>query len=413
MGKLTDSGYEIKRQNEFFEEEKALYQGIDPLWDLDPSTPDGLKIAHDAEVFAALDELIKQAYDARDPNKASGSDLDVLRALTGAKRSLGSPSTVTLKLTGVSGTVIPADTKVKTDGGVTFLTDERCVIGLDGTIEVGARCDTNGAIAVGANTLTNIVETIGGWTGVTNPLPASTGTDRDSDAVFRAKSARAVGRAGQNQKESLYGELFDTEGVRKVAVYENKTGSADYDEKQNPYSLPAHSLAIVVDGGTDEAVAEAIYRKLCPGVALHAAGMKVERTVYSKIFPASYDIITFSRPIDVEVNIRIVVADPQGVLPDDAEVQSMIRKAYIDYYEGDLLPEGIGFMTTGFSIGEMVPYSRLFTPPNKVLGGYQSVYVKSLTVNSGTANVEVAFNQLARFTEENIVVTVDAETLDV
>jgi len=30
MGELTDNGYKIKTQNQWFEEERALYLGIDP-----------------------------------------------------------------------------------------------------------------------------------------------------------------------------------------------------------------------------------------------------------------------------------------------------------------------------------------------------------------------------------------------
>lgn len=407
MGQLTEKGFQIKTQNEYFDEEKKLYQEIDPLWNLDPSTPDGLKIAHDAEVFTALDEQVKQAYDARDPNKASGQDLDVLRALTGAKRSLGTPSTVGLKLTGVAGTIIRQGAKVRDGSGNVFLTDEDVTIGLDGTATVNAHNSVNGAVVVSANTLTNIVETVGGWQTVTNPLPSIAGTDRDSDAVFRIKSAKAVGRAGQNQKESLYGELYDTEGVRKVAVYENKTNSQDVDPTHNPHGLPPHSLAIVVDGGSDQDVAESIYRKLCPGVALHAAGTKVEKTVYSKIFPASYDVISFSRPNYVDISLEITVKDASGSLPPDDDLQTEIRNAYIDYYEGDLIPSGIGFMNSGFDIGDSVPYSRMFTPANKVVGEYEGAYVSDLKLNGGTSLIKIEFNQLARFRAENITVKVE------
>ena len=87
-------------------------------------------------------------------------------------------------------------------------------------------------------------------------------------------------------------------------------------------------------------------------------------------------------------------------------MRSQIAQAYIDYYEGDLLPDGIGFMTTGFDIGEIVPYTRLFTPANKVLGEYQGTYVKALYVNGDTENVGIRFNELARFTASNITVTI-------
>ncbi len=408
MGELTRTGYKIKPQNEYFDEEKKLYLAIDPLWNLDPSTPDGLKMAHDSEVFSALDELIKQAYDARDPNKASGYDLDVLGKLTGAKRSLGTPSTVKLKLTGVAGTIIPEGSRVETDDKVSFATDEAVTIGLDGTAEVNASCTINGAVEVDANRLTNIAQTVGGWQTVTNPLPAVVGTDRDSDAVFRIKRAKSVGQAGMNQKESIFGELYGTKGVRKVAIYENKTNSSSIDPVQNPHGLPPHSLAIVVDGGEDQDVAESIYRKNCPGVNLHAAGTKVEKTIYSKIFPASYDVIIFSRPEYVEITLAITIKDPQEVLPPTPELQEVIRQAYLDYYQGDLLPDGIGFMTTGFDIGQDVPVSRLLTPANKVLGPYQGTYVEELTANGKTTGlIDIEFNQLALFTSANITVTVE------
>lgn len=407
MATLTNEGYKVKTQNEYFAEEQELYKSIDPNFNLDPSTPDGMKIAHDAEVFGALDELIKQAYDSRDPNKASGYDLDVLRKLTGATRSQGTPSTVTLKLTGNAGTLIPKGCKAKTKTGVTFETDEDLVLATDGIGIVSAHCTETGAIEVDANSVTEIVTLISGWRTVTNPQVATLGTARDSDALFRVKSARSVSRAGIGQKDSLYGELYETSGVRKVRIYENKTSSGLVEDIKNPYGLPPHSIAVVVDGGTDKDVARSIYNKLCPGVALHSVGTEVTETVWSEKYRNSSDVITFSRPIYVDVKINIVVADPMSNLPSAEELQKLIADAYIDYYEGDLLPDGIGFMTTGFDIGEIVPYTRLFTPVNKVLGNYASTYVKSLKVNNGTSNVEIEFNQLARFLTSNITVSIE------
>lgn len=407
MGSLTDNGYQIKTQNEYFSEEQALYTAIDPDWNIEASSPDGLKIAHDAEIFSALDQLVKQAYDARDPNKATGKDLDVLRKLTGSTRSPGTPSTVTLFMTGVAGTLIPADSQCKTADGIVFETDENLTLGTDGTGSVTATCTENGANEVAAGKVTTIVNVVSGWQTVTNRTAAMIGTDADSDTVFRKKSAQAVARAGSAQRDSLYGEIYAVDGVRKVAVYENKQNDATVVAKLNPHGLPAHSLAIVVDGGADDEVARAIYNKVNPGVLLHAVGTKVEKTVWSEKYPNSNDVITFSRPVAVPITVAVVVADPSGTCPDQATLQESIRTAYLEYYEGELLPSGIGFKTTGFDIGEDVPYSRLFTPANKVLGYYSGSYVKSLTVNGGTANVAIAFNQVSQFLSANITVTIE------
>lgn len=406
MGELTKDGFQTKTQNEYFEEEKALYQKIDAEWSLDPATPDGLKLAHDSEVFGALDQLVKQAYDARDPNKATGRDLDVLRKLTGATRSQGTPTTVTLFMTGVASTLIPEGSQVKTPEGLIFTTDENLTLGTDGTGSVAATCTVNGANEVAAGKVNQIVTVVGGWQTVTNRTAAMTGTDAESDAVFRIKSARAVARAGSAQRDSLYGEIFDVDGVRKVKVYENKTNSSDVVALVNPYGLPPHSLAIIVDGGKEEAIARAIYRKVNPGVFLHAAGTKVEKTVWSEKYPNSYDVITFSRPIAVPITVKVKVADPSKTCPNATDLQEAIRTAIMQYYEGELLPDGIGFMTTGFDIGQSVPYSRLFTPVNKVLGIYVGSYVSEMTVNGGTSTVAIAFNQVSQFLRSNITVEI-------
>ena len=131
------------------------------------------------------------------------------------------------------------------------------------------------------------------------------------------------------------------------------------------------------------------------------------KTVWSEKYRNSNDVITFSRPVYVDINLNLVVADPHSTLPSQDELQTLVAQAYVDYYEGDLLPDGIGFMTTGFDIGDIVPYTRLFTPVNKVLGNYGGTYVKSLTVNGGASNVNIEFNQLARFLPKNVTVTIE------
>ena len=106
MAEITDTGYVLKTQNEWYAEEKALYVDIDADWNLDVSTPDGLKLASDAEILANLDEQMLRAYNAKDPNKATKLDLDVLCALTGTVRSQGTSSNAAVTLTGVPGTVV-------------------------------------------------------------------------------------------------------------------------------------------------------------------------------------------------------------------------------------------------------------------------------------------------------------------
>ena len=114
MAEITFNGYIVKNANEWYEQEKDLYLSIDSSWNLDPSTPDGLKLASDSEIWATLDEIGLKAYNSKDPNRASGTELDTLLYLTtGTTRSMGTPSTVALTLAGVDGSVITTGSRVK------------------------------------------------------------------------------------------------------------------------------------------------------------------------------------------------------------------------------------------------------------------------------------------------------------
>ncbi|WP_288080606.1 baseplate J/gp47 family protein [Pseudomonas sp.] len=403
MASLTSTGYALQTQNDWFLQERQLYLDIDPLWNLDPSTPDGLKMAHDAEIFYALDETILQAYNSKDPNKARGIDLDVICALTGTTRSGGSASNVVLTLTGTSGTVVPAGNAFESEiDGSRWRTDQQVTIGVDGTADVNAACTVIGPTQADAGTITRIIGVVSGLSGVTNADPATPGTDQQSDSELRVTRAAAVGRPGNSQIDSLLGELFAVEGVRRVKVYENDT-SSDAVSADNPHGLPKNSIAVVVDGGSIDDVALAIYLKKNPGVRLYQAGTPFEVEVTSPVYPSNKKLIRASTPGYVDAVLAIEITN-DGTLP--AAVGDEIVNAVIEFANGDLVPADVGFKITGFDIGEIVPYSTMFTPINKVIGAYGNSFVSSLTLNGGSANIPIAFNELSRWTASNITVTV-------
>ena len=400
MAEVTSTGYKLKTQNEWFDEEKQMYLDIDPLWNLDPSTPDGLKLAHDAEVFSALDETLQQAYNSKDPNKASGVDLDVIASLTGTSRSEGTASTVTgFVLSGVASplTTVPAGTIFESvTTGSRWTLDQQWTLDSSGQAVVDITCTEIGPIEADAGTITRIITTVPGLTSCNNPSPATPGTEIESDSSLRVKRATAVGRPGNNQIDSMLGELYAVDGTRRVKVYENDTNTTDSN------GLPPHSIAPIIDGGTDADVAMAIYTKKNPGVALYQAGTPVSVDVASPIYPDNVKTIKFSRPKYVDMVIAVTIKN-DGSLPSNT--QDLIRDAFIEFAAGGLVPAEFGFKVDGFDIGETVPYSTLYTPINKVIGQYGNSYVQTLTVNGGTTNVTIAFNELSRWTSSNITVT--------
>lgn len=402
MAEITSTGYATKTQNEYFAEEQQIYRDIDSDWNLDPSTPDGLKIAHDAEIFAAFDEMMQQAFNSRDPNKAQGYDLDVVGALTGYVRSAGSYSTATVTMTGNAGQIIPLGTRFDDTSGYRWTLDQTWTLDSTGSATGDITCSTIGQVEALSNTITKIVDNVSGLTSVTNPDPATPGNSRQSDASFRASRNAAVGKPGNNQVDSMTGQLFSVDSVRRVKIYENDTGSADVSD-DNPYGLPAHSISVLVDGGTDEDVAMAVYLKKNPGVLLNQAGTGVTVTVTSPTYATNKKVIKFSRPIYVDVMITVTIAN-DGSLPSQNVLQDEIRDAFTEFNNGELVPTEYGFKQNGFGIGESVPYSTIYTPINSILGKYGNSYVAELDLNGAKTNLAIEFNQLSRWITSNIVV---------
>jgi hypothetical protein len=405
MAEITDKGFITKTQNEYFDDEIALYQDIDPNWSLDASTPDRLKAAHDAEIFGNMDELAQRSYDSKDPNKAENVELDDIGALTGSSRSLGTPSSVVLTLTGVSGsTIFTGDIVDSGNDTPQWSIDNDVTIGVGGTVAVNATCTVNGVTQADVASITRIVTTRGGWQAVSNPTVATPGTAVQTDESFRVERAASVSRPGNNQVDNTIGELFAVDGVRRVAAYENDTNSAAVDPIDNPYGLPAHSMSYVVDGGLDDDCAYAIYIKKNPGVLLNQAGTPVGVLVTSQKYPTQTKFIRFSRPIYVDQIMDITIVD-DGTLPGN--VDELITQAILDYTAGTLLPSDVGFNIQGFNIGEDVPINRMATPINNVIGSYGNSYIDTIDINGQTSGaVTIEFNELSRFTEPNISVTI-------
>ena len=404
MAEITETGYKLKTQNEWYADEQARYLDIDPQWNLDLSTPDGLKLSSDAEIWANLDEVGQRAYNSKDPNKAKDYDLNVICALTGTTRSLGTPSNVELTLGGVVGTVILAGKLVKSASDDSqWSTDTTVTIGAGGTVTVNATCTVNGATQASVGVINKIVSTIGGWQTVTNLTVATPGTDVQNNSSLRLERAKSVSRPGSNQVDNMLGEIFSVNGVRRAIVLENDT---DID---NFYGngLPKNSIAPIVDGGTDADVALAIFRKKNPGCKLFASGTSVTiNGVYDK-YPSNVKDITFSRPNYVDAVVTVTVQS-DGTLPNDTDDQ--IKQAILDYAAGDLVAAECGFNVLGFYIGEDVPVSRIGTPVNQVIGKYGNSYLTGLTVNTLSFGdiVPIAINELSRWTLSNITVTINA-----
>ena len=395
MAELTDEGYVLKPQNDWFQDEEDRYKAIDSDWNLDPSTPDGMKLATDSEIWANLDELGQQAYNSKDPSKATGNDLDAIASITGTKRGEGTFSTSSVNLIGTDGTVVVAGKLIEsTEDGSRWAIDSDTIIA--GVTPSAITAIERGNTQASIGKLTKIVNPQSGLESVTNPAVATPGTNPDTDAELRIERDNGVALPGQNQIDSTFAAIANLDGVRRVKIYEN-----DDTSPVDANGLPIHSTAIIVDGGDNTEIATAIYDKRNPGVIQHGLTNPVTVPITSAVTGNQKDI-KFNRPNYIDILLVYNIVD-DGSLP--AGIDQLIKDATLSYVGGDLLDADCGFNQTGFDIGEDVHAGRFYTPANNIIGQYGDSYVTSISVNAGTS-VVIGFEELSRFTDANITVSI-------
>ena len=411
MAELTSTGYKVKTLTDWMAEITQAYKDIDSQWGLDPSTPDGLFIATISQMLASLDELSQTSYNSKDPAKATGLDLDILTYLTtGSPRKIGTSSSVTMALAGQDGTLVIKGSGFKsTVDGTQWNTNADVTI-VSGVASVTASCETLGAITANIGDITVIASPIAGLTTTTNSTVATVGTDRESDAELRERRQKSVATTGSNQVDNIFAAVSSgVPGVGEVKIYENWTGSTDSN------SIDPHSMGIIVNGGLDDDIAQAIYNKKNPGCGLTLLGsdpaykvtVNVESSVTGNILP-----ISFNRPTPISIHVDLTVQS-DGHLPSN--ISTLLSDSIIAYAAGQT-EYTQGFRLSGFRIGDDVIYSSLYTPVNQILGEYGESYVTELKINRVTAtattpdvaNIVISAYELAQFTAGEMTISITA-----
>lgn len=384
---ILPTGFSRKRLDQLLEELNAEVKTIfGENFNVSPESPDGQINGVISESNANLWELAEEAYNAFNPSAASGATLSNLVQLNGITRNPASPSIVQLTLTGTAGTFIPAGSLVRTsDTGDQFSTDNDVTLDGAGNGSVLASATVTGPISALAGTLTIIDTPLTGWATVTNAFDAIEGADEETDVELRARRRRSVANASQGILDSIFSAVADLDGVTQTTVLENDTDAVDSN------GLPPHSFHVIVVGGADAAIANAIWLNKPAGIL--AFGTTTEQVADSQ---GILHDISFSRPTTVDIYVEVTV-NTFADYPSDGDEQ--IKQAIVDYANGDLV-EG-----RDFGLAEDVIYTRLYTPINSVPGHEITDLQISITFPaSGTSNISIGPTEIANFLVANIVV---------
>ena len=331
-----------------------------------------------AASLTELDEVVVEVSNQMSIRHSRGRAIDDQANNLHLERVGATYSTVTATITGVVGTTVEAGARASTDAGAEFELVADALIPAAGTVDVMFQAVNEGAVVAPAGTLTNIVTTVAGWETVTNATDATVGRQVEADEAYRRRYLLSTGRLANGVMDAIVAAVYEA-GVTDLRIEENATAAA---VNRQGFSLPAHSIMVIAEGGEDADVAAAIARTKGAGVATFAG------TGNNAI---TSDGINFRRVTQTPVKISIETT-PNALFP--ANGVATLRSNMLAYAAGTWAGALGQFEVRGFRIGHAIDARRLQTPLNAVQGhAITAITVTDTADNAlpGTPNLDVKY----------------------
>ena len=367
--------------------------GLPPL-DTSPETPAGQLIDSISAIIADKDAELLYLANQFNPLTAEG----VWQAAIGQIYFLA-PATATNSVaacvcSGLQGTVIAAGSLIQSSADNTqWAALETQTIPSSGTVTVNFQCQTAGEVAASANTLTKIVTVTPGWDSVSNTSSAVVGTLAETQLAFEKRRYNSVAINARGSINALYSALSAIEGVIDLAVLENNTSSA---VTKHGVSIPAHSVWIVIVGGSADDIAGAIYRNKDAGCGT-AGNTAISYTDDTIALAPTYNYY-IERPSDLEFGVTVTIRETDST---PADIEQLIKDAVVKNFNG-----GSTFSRAGTA---QTIYSSRFYGDIIACGANDLVTVEIAAPVSGgswTTQIDVDADEEPVLDESNVTVVV-------
>jgi uncharacterized phage protein gp47/JayE len=349
-----------------------------------PDSQDGQWLAILAQAINDSNQAAVACFQAFSPTYAQGAGLSSLVKLNGLLRNTATNSTAVGNVVGTVGTVITNGVVQDANGNLWNL-PASVTIPIGGSIAVTVTAQNAGNLTAPAGTISKVYNPQLGWQSFTSTADAVVGSPIELDATLRARQGVSSSLPALGIKEAIYAAIANVTGVTRSTVYENDTGATDSN------GIPAHTISAVVDGGSIAAITAAIASKKPPGGQTYGSTSGVVYDQYGLPVTINYYVLA---------HVQIYFAVTIKALP-----------GYVSTTGTALIAALVAF-AKALAIGEGVYTSQAQAAAgliNQAIG--QTYYITAFTLGVapapvGTANIAIAFNQIADCATANCALTV-------
>lgn len=340
---------------------------------LEADSQDGQWVAVMALAIFDTMQVAASVYNSFSPLTAQSDALSRNVKINGIRRRVATYSQVDLRIVGQVGTTINNGQAEDTLGQKWNL-PVSVTIPVGGEITVTAQAADIGDVSSAAGTITKIATPTLGWQTVENLLPAVEGEPVESDAELRVRQTVSTAIPSLSVLDGTVGAVASLAGVTRFRGYENDSNATDAN------GIPAHSIAIVVEGGDTQAIGDAIATKKTPGTGTYGTTTVTTYDQYG--LP---NLINFFRPTPATIGVEVTIQALTGYTTGFA----------------DLIAAAVAASIQALEIGDDVLITKLYVPanlPGQAAGTTFDITQLRIKKNAGafgTSNVVLAFNEVA------------------
>jgi len=365
------------------QDEYRLIYGEDIYLEADSQDGEWLAVVSLA-IYETL-ALAASTYNSFSPLTSLRDSLSRNVKINGIRRRVPTFSTADLTIVGQAGTEILGGVAEDVLGQKWAL-PASVVIPLAGEIVVTATAVDIGAISAAPDSINKIATPTLGWQTVNNVLAATEGEPVETDAQLRQRQEVSTSLPSLSVLEGIVGAVASLEGVTRFKGYENDDDVPDAD------GLPAHSIAIVVEGGDAQEIGDAIALKKTPGTKTYGTTPVTTVDKYGLI-----NVINFFRPTEATIGVEVTIEALTGFTTG---FETLIKQAVVDHINA-------------LKIGADVLITKLYVPANLpaleagATFDITQIRIKKNAGAFGTTNIVLAFNEVAaaELADVTIIVT--------
>ncbi|WP_145558943.1 baseplate J/gp47 family protein [Yersinia mollaretii] len=316
---FDNNGLQVDTFREIFQ---SLSDGYKTIYgqdiDLDQDSPDGQRVALEAQARADMEAALQWLYSQMDPDFNTGDMQQIIAKLHGLYLRPGSRSQRDLKVVTDRPVLLYSGYKIQDQANQTWFIRTAVTVPA-GTTEVTFFAELFGKVTgLVSDTFTQLTPELG-VQGFISEAAVVVGRDEETPEEFRQRRNRSLENPATGSTGAIFAKVAQLIGVADVNIDENDTKIDD------PVTgIPANSIWLVVEGGAVSDIVEVMVKQKGGGTGTRGdiTGRFIENLVRpdGTTLAIAHDM-QFDRPIYIPLYIKFTAK--RKIISDPVDVDSL------------------------------------------------------------------------------------------